>query len=159
MHVYPWANENGSQESGIESWLSAPTTDARSIASLMHERTKQRINNGQFSDHDVAYINALQVGTAKSAISLNGEQLEKLRQLCQLWDIALHPRQIESHRPFVGPVIVKVKRLVFRLLQVLLKDLIRQQRAFNAATIASFLAFAEQPAEITKQECTSKKMG
>jgi hypothetical protein len=143
MSVYPWSITSNERED----WLSVPCTDSvRKLpvnGQVLQQRTFERMAARAFSDHDVAYIKALSIGTAKKEIQLSADQLEKLRQACQLWDIALHPRQIESHRPFIGFFIVKAKRLVFRLLQVLLKDLIRQQRAFNAAVISSLISMAE----------------
>ena len=63
------------------------------------------------------------------------QRLDKLRRLCQLWDVDVRVNNISSHRKVIGPFIVIVKKILFPFLKVLLKDFIEQQREFNATTI------------------------
>ncbi|MCB0353122.1 MAG: hypothetical protein KDD64_06335, partial [Bdellovibrionales bacterium] len=67
---------------------------------------------------------------------VSDEVLEKLRRLCQLWNVRLLPQEkITSHRPLIGPVIVAVKKAIFPIVRYILKDVLHQQRSFNAAAI------------------------
>ena len=71
-----------------------------------------------------------------SGVAMTEEQrLDKLRRLCQLWDVDVRVNNISSHRKVIGPFIVLVKKILFPFLKVLLKDFIEQQREFNATTI------------------------
>ena len=62
--------------------------------------------------------------------------LDKLRRLCQLWDVDLRCSGITSHRPVLGPFIVAMKKLFYPFLRVFLKDALQQQRDFNAAAVS-----------------------
>jgi hypothetical protein len=45
------------------------------------------------------------------------------------------PPVFRSHRPVIGPVIVFIKRLSWRILRVLLKDTIESQQMFNRKAV------------------------
>ena len=78
------------------------------------------------------------------SLKLSKKRLEKLRRLCQLWEVNLKPAEITSHRKVIGPLIVAVKKLVYPILKVLLKETIKQQRDFNAAAVALIADLANE---------------
>jgi hypothetical protein len=100
------------------------------------------IDTRDLTTDEIAYIAAVDLRATSDVSRLDNAQLEKLRRMCQLWDIQLRPSSISSHRRFIGPVIVGFKRLLFSAIGVLLKDMIRQQREFNGAAIAAITALA-----------------
>ncbi len=96
----------------------------------------------------------IDLSISKGDLHISEKKLEKLRILCQLWDLKLSPREISSHRKFIGPIIVTVKKKLFPIFQFFLKDLIRQQRDFNATTIR---LMAEICQEESKSESQAKR--
>ena len=106
-------------------------------------RVRGRLAAGEFTEQDMRIVADLNKRNDDLRLTLSDIKLERIRRLCQLWDIELRsPNQITSHRKFVGPFIVAAKKLVYPILRVLLKDLIRQQRDFNGSVI-SYLAESE----------------
>lgn len=80
-------------------------------------------------------IKELSFRLVDSDLDLDSEMLNKLRMACQLWDVDLRMNNITSHRKFIGPVIVFIKKLFAPFIKFFLKDFIRQQKDFNAAVI------------------------
>lgn len=117
-------------------WIIFGEKDCKSLENELGDSVSSRIAAGKFSDANVRYISDMHLALAPQGLEISEESLEKLRRLCQLWDVDIRPSRISSHRKFIGPLIVKAKELLYPMLRVFLKDFIRQQRAFNAATIA-----------------------
>lgn len=94
-----------------------------------------RLETGAMSADKIDYLQRVDLRILQGDLRASAAQLEKLRRLCQIWDVRLRPRTISSHRKFVGPIIVTVKKLLFPIMEFLLRDAMRQQREFNATTI------------------------
>jgi hypothetical protein len=116
-------------------WLKVCGSDQPELEKLLTDQVEKKIVAGNFAAHDVDYISRYPVSLSSGALTVNDLQLEKLRRLCQLADVQLIPTKISSHRPYIGPVIVAAKKVLFSILAVLLKDTLRKQRDFNAAVI------------------------
>jgi hypothetical protein len=56
--------------------------------------------------------------------------------LCQIYSVDIKEREISSHRRFVGPCIVAVKKVLFKIVKVLLGPTFKHQRDFNAVTVS-----------------------
>ena len=121
------------------SWLKVQGATRSDIASELEERVAQRISLGAFSRDNVQYIKKINLSIS-GELSVTDESLERLRKLCQLWDVDFRVSGIRSHRRVIGPIIVAVKKAIFPVLKLFLKEFITQQRAFNAEVI-SYLAF------------------
>jgi hypothetical protein len=82
-------------------------------------------------------VRVANVTTAIAAgdFSVTPERLELLRGLCHLYSAGIRSEKITSHRPIVGPVIVFVKKAIFRVVSGLLGPSFRYQRDFNAGVI------------------------
>ena len=117
-------------------WLKISGEDSPEISQDMLCRVERRISAGEYSSDDVKYIEKLSLRLAERSLQISDGRLEKLRRLCQLWEVDLRPGRISSHRKFVGPLIVAAKRLCLPVLRALFKDTLRQQRDFNAAVIS-----------------------
>ena len=117
-------------------WIRVCGVPAPDVATMVSEHTRQKLSGGSFSERTRRDIEKLSLCVADGSLSLSDLQLEKMRRLCQLWDIDIRIGNISSHRKITGPFIVAFKKLLFPLIRVLLKDLIEQQREFNATSIA-----------------------
>ena len=139
----------------ISDWIKLPSsvsaTSAEALSSLASKRLAQRIEGGKFTADNVYYVSKVDVSACKGELDISDKQLEKLRHCCMLWDIDLRPAKIESHRKFIGPFIVGFKKILFPIMRVFLKDLIRQQKDFNAAAISAMteLATSKSPSKHT----------
>ena len=116
-------------------WFTITGESDSVFSAALDEKVQSRIAAGEYSAADVSYISKMNLHLTSGSLDVSDKTLEKLRRLCQLWDVSLKNREITSHRKVIGPVIVGVKKMLFPILQVLLKDFIRQQRAFNAAAV------------------------
>ena len=117
-------------------WLEICGESDVAVANSTHERVRGCVESKEFSWDEVAYVSAVSMKAGNSSLAVTDEQLEKIRRACQLWDVDIRMRDISSHRPFVGPIIVAAKKALYPILQAFLKDFIRQQRSFNAAALA-----------------------
>lgn len=106
------------------------------LVSCVRERVAQHVQDGHYSVDEVRYIAAINEMPVKGAVNISSERLEKLRRLCQVWEVDLRFNNITSHRPLIGPIIVAIKKLFYPIIRAIFKDYIRQQKEFNAATIA-----------------------
>lgn len=96
----------------------------------------KRMEKCKFKVEDIAYVKSLSLFPVKDASNIDEETLERLRRLCEVWEVQFKAPKITSHRALIGPVIVFVKRLLYPLLQVFLKEPFAQQRKFNAEALS-----------------------
>ena len=106
----------------------------------LRERSRLRCEAEGISADDISYIKSIDFSLFKGEeASISSESLDRLRAVCQHWDVTLRPVNFTSHRRFVGPVIITLKRLLFPILSAFFKDTLREQRLYNAQVIR-FLA-------------------
>lgn len=107
-----------------------------SVYSELNVQVEQRVaSSGLDSDAQEA-ITGLDFSLFQQGETIDPEIFEEIRIACQLWNVDLHAGNFTSHRPIIGPVIVAVKKAFAPIIRYMLKDFIREQRDFNAATIA-----------------------
>lgn len=126
-YISPMNNES--------SWITAFGAPSPNLARDLSDKVDSLAAAGRFTTKDITYISKLARPVLSGRFSAPAERLNRLRRLCQTWDIEIKPAEIKSHRPIIGPVIVALKRLIFPMLKILLKDFVKSQREFNAATI------------------------
>lgn len=133
-----------------ETWIELPSSVTALIAADLETtaaaRVQTKISEKRFRLEDVEYISRLRFTLGGSSagpeeqpveVSISPERLEKLRRLCQLWEVDLKPPStITSHRRFIGPVIVALKRAAYPVLRFFMRETLRKQRDFNAAVVA-----------------------
>ena len=122
------------------SWLSIAGADSPELAAELERRVEEKISAGKFNRDNIKYIEKLDRSVISGDLEVSDQSLERLRRLCELWDVDLKILGISSHRRILGPFIVAAKKMLFPILRAFLKDFIAQQRAFNAEVI-SYLAF------------------
>ena len=90
---------------------------------------------GKMPGDERARVSALSMALAKGSFVASPERLELLRGLCQIYSAGIRAEKISSHRKVIGPVIVFVKKLLFRVISNLLGPSFSFQRDFNAGVI------------------------
>lgn len=118
-----------------DTWLKINGADSEQIQSSLSELKSKRIEEGKYSENDCKVVAAMNMSIIKEKLNVDELVLERLRHMASLWDVDFRVQDISSHRKFIGPVIVSFKKLFFPLIRFAMKDFIRQQRDFNAATI------------------------
>jgi len=106
------------------------------LEKLVLTNLSNRMKEKGFKEEDVAYVRGLSLFPITDASRIDDETLERLRRLCEVWEVNMKQTHITSHRPVVGPIIVFFKKLLFPLLKIFLKEPFAQQRKFNAEALA-----------------------
>ena len=106
------------------------------LCDKLESKVVSRLQSKEFRPDEVEYVRTADFCPVQGTLKVSEPELNTLRRLCQAWEIELRPGKITSHRPFIGPVIVAAKKLVFPLIQVFLKDLVKQQKDFNSSAIS-----------------------
>lgn len=132
-------------------WATIPTSNSSDLLRTFETRLAGRISSGAFTEQDIWNIQNRKMSLIPDDLVLSPERLEKLRRLCQTWEVDLRAGQITSHRKFVGPVIVRMKKILFPLVRFVMKDFIREQRDFNAATISIISDLCNESARRSKE--------
>lgn len=117
-------------------WIEVCGSDRAELGTEVRQRVASKISQGRFRSEDVDYIARIDRRLVEGTLNIDAVRLEKLRRLCQLWEVELKIGEITSHRKLVGPLIVACKKLLLPMLRMLFKDTLRQQRDFNAAAIS-----------------------
>lgn len=126
-------------------WIETPASDnSRALEEMLSRKSKLRLDKKEYLAEEVLYIADKKLLGIATPLQISKERLEKLRALCQLWEIQLIPSEITSHRRLVGPLIVGFKRILFPILRFILKDMIRQQKSFNATCVALLIDLANE---------------
>ena len=121
--------------SNQQNWLSVcGEKDDNLEAELVASATQMQSQAGMPSG-EVARVAGISTAIATGNFSVTPERLELLRSLCHLYSAGIRAEKISSHRPIVGPIIVFIKKAVFRVVSGLLGPTFRYQRDFNAAVI------------------------
>ena len=128
-------------------WVSAFGVAAPELERELLRRVEARIGQGKFNWHNVRYLEKVSFAPVRGKLQVSEGRLEKLRRLCQLWDVHLKGTEISSHRPVIGPVIVFGKKILYRILSVLLKDFVRQQKSFNAGVVSLLAELSGEDSE------------
>jgi hypothetical protein len=127
------------------SWLTVAGKSDGDLEAVLAQEVASKIAAGRYTVDNVAYISKVHLNLEPGYLQVSDKTLEKLRRLCQLWDVDIRATNITSHRKVIGPLIVAAKKIVYPLLKVFLKDFIRQQRSFNAAVIALLAEVSQKP--------------
>lgn len=118
------------------SWLTINGESNTELEAKLAALVANKIATKEYEQRDLEYIDMLKRPLIDGSLITSTQRLEKLRTLCQLWDVDIKAVKITSHRPVIGPIIVAFKKALQPIIKILLKDFIRQQKDFNAATIS-----------------------
>lgn len=124
-------------------WLTVCGVSSPELAEQLSQRVAGKIAAGEFTADFVKVVGKMEPGVLKSSLQASESELEALRRLCQIWDVDLKQPRITSHRPIIGPLIVGLKRILFPILRMFMRDTLRQQRDFNAQTIALLMQLCQ----------------
>jgi hypothetical protein len=122
------------QNSG-KSWLEIRGVDSDQLAHSLTSRTASLVSQGVMPPNEQERVASLSTAITTDSFVVSPERLELLRSLCHLYSAGIRAEKIRSHRRVIGPAIVFVKQVFFRMLSGLLGPSFRFQRDFNAGVI------------------------
>ena len=120
----------------VAEWILVQGQRDTELSSKIERSVCALLESGQLSKSEVERVRKLDLAAVSGQLNIPDSQLEKLRRLCQVWDVDVRLTHLSSHRRYIGPLIVFFKRATLPVLRLLLKDTLRQQRDFNAAALA-----------------------
>lgn len=143
-------------------WIQVPGTTGNEVAVNLQRAVEARISNREYSQDNVDYIKRINRSlvhtisggderSGEARLSISDDRMQRLRRLCQLWEIELKVGEFKSHRRFIGSFIVAGKRLLVPIIRMILKDTLRQQRDFNAAAILLLTDLSEEVERLRHQ--------
>lgn len=145
---------------GSTGWLTVLGERDEPLATHLGERVEARVEAGELTPKHIADVAEMNLAPTKGSLVIPTMTLERLRRLCQLWDVDLRPaRAITSHRRVIGPVIVAAKRLLFPIVRFFMHDTLRQQREFNATAIALLADLANETHGARSSELERSRTG
>ena len=121
--------------SNEQSWLSVCGVKDGSLERDLVASVAQMQSQAGMPAGEVARVAGVSTAIATGSFTVTPERLELLRSLCHLYSAGIRAEKISSHRPVIGPVIVFVKKALFRVVSGLLGPAFRYQRDFNAGVI------------------------
>ena len=106
------------------------------LNSKLNHALQARLTGQQDLTHEeIEVIKVRETRIFPKDYELSLEQTESFRVLCKFSKFDLTPRHISSHRKYVGPLIVSGKRVFYRLIALLLRDVLAGQEVFNKETV------------------------
>lgn len=117
-------------------WITVTGREDANLESELKQSSERVLAAGELSAKQLKHVSNLKASVVDGELQVNDVVLEKLRTLCMSWDIDIKPREIASHRKFIGPVIVAFKKLLYPIIRALLFNTIQAQRHFNGTAIS-----------------------
>ena len=126
--------------------------DSVALSSRATHSLKSRLDTDAcFDQAEIRHVEDLSKTLFPPNFVISEEHRERFRTLCAFSQTRLRPaREITSHRRFIGPVIVLVKRLSWPFIELHLRDTFRSLAEFNARSVEQLAAL------IVSQERTQK---
>jgi hypothetical protein len=122
--------------SNASTWISVCGESDAALAARTSARVAELQSRGVCTIAEQEHVRGLTLGPSQHGFSTSTYRLELLRRLCQIYSIEIKEREISSHRPVIGPVIVAVKKVLFKIVKVLLGPTFKHQRDFNAVAVS-----------------------
>jgi len=113
-------------------------TEGVNVAEIMkqiQERVLEKKKAGIYTDEEIREVSELKKQLSPQKEGAYGELALHLRRLHHNWDVAASSALITSHRKVLGPVIVALKKVGFRVFRFIGHPLVIRQTEFNAASV------------------------
>ena len=101
----------------------------------IHRRVLEKKQAGIYTDEEIQRITELKNDLSPKKNERYSELNLHLRKLHVNWDVAASNAIITSHRKILGPVLVFIKRIGFKVLRFVGSAFFTRQTEFNAANV------------------------
>jgi hypothetical protein len=112
--------------------MSLLRNDFFGLSKVSKDALEKRLSNSdEYTVNEISEVSNRSEKLFPNNFEISEEQTEIFRILTKFTRAELRPRNLTSHRKYFGPVIVGIKRVLFKLLGVILKDTLQSQEVFN----------------------------
>lgn len=132
-------------------WIQVGGVPSPEVSALLEAKVALLRGQAGFVPHHEEDVGKLTLSTARGEFVTSPDRLDRLRRLCQIYGVRIRPEAITSHRKVIGPIIVAVKKVLFRIVEGLLGKTIKHQRDFNAEVVALLTDLCNEAAEGDKR--------
>lgn len=109
--------------------------DVAKIMKQIQERVLEKKRAGIYTDEEIREVSELKNEISPQKEGVYGELALHLRRLHHNWDVASSSALITSHRRVLGPIIVTLKKIGFRIFKFIGHPFVIRQTEFNAASV------------------------
>lgn len=118
-----------------EGWLRVKGLVDLNLERSLSSAVRSWVESGAMPPNEPERVARVSTAIAPQTFTTSTERLEMLRSLCQIYSAGIRAGKITSHRPVIGPIIVFIKKILFRSVAALLGPSFERQREFNAGVI------------------------
>ena len=115
--------------------IHAEDVNVEEIMKEIHRRVLEKKQAGIYTDEEIQRITELKNDLSPKKNERYSELNLHLRKLHVNWDVAASNAIITSHRKILGPVLVFIKRIGFKVLRFVGSAFFTRQTEFNAANV------------------------
>lgn len=127
--------DNAIKNTSDQHWFLIGGKPAPEIAKTIKDAVRNDSALGVMPVDEEARVAAFSASLSHDTFMASPERMNLIRSLCQLYGRGVQAQKIQSHRRVIGPVIVRVKKVMQRLVLALLGPSFQFQREFNAHVI------------------------
>ena len=112
----------------------------------LQSRLTQRLEQDQeYSRDEIARVSACSPKICDNEFALKADEYERLRVLCILSQCALaDSSKINSHRKIIGPIIVRAKRILWKIISSQLENTFSGIQEFSSWMLVSHIKTVEK---------------
>ena len=100
---------------------------------------KRTTDNAEYNDKEIEQVTRLNRSLFPRDFRVSDDAIDTLRVLCSYSRCELKPaRAIQSHRPFIGPLIVFLKRISWPFIRFHLKETFDSIQLFHSWTVYEY---------------------
>jgi hypothetical protein len=115
--------------------IHADNVNVEEIMQEIHRRVLEKKQAGIYSDEELQRISDLKNDLSPKNNERYSELNLYLRKQHMTWELAGSSAMISSHRKIIGPIMVAMKRIGFKLLKFFGSVFFERQTEFNAANV------------------------
>ncbi len=131
--------------------IHAENVDVEAIMQEIHRRVLEKKRSGVYSDEELQRIADLKNDLSPKNNERYSELNLHLRKLHVNWDMAGSDSLITSHRKILGPLMVAMKRIGFKLLKFFGSAFLTRQTEFNATTVRFNTVVLEELSRLSEE--------
>jgi len=121
------------------------------IMKEIHRRVLEKKQAGVYTDEEIKRITDLKNDLSPKKNERYSEMNLHLRKLHCTWDVAASGGGITSHRKILGPLLVLVKRIGFKVIRFFGSAFFTRQTEYNAANVRFNSVVIEELTRLTEE--------
>jgi hypothetical protein len=125
--------------------MSLLKNDFFSLSTVVEEALRSRLRgNSSYTEVEIADVMKRSEKLFDAEKEISRSITEDFRALTKFAQVELRPRELTSHRKYIGRFIVLFKKCAFKLMSALLKDTLRSQEIFNRKVVKTLATLSKE---------------